>query len=353
MKISVIIPIYNVGHYLRETLDSVVNQTYQDIEIICINDGSTDDSGLIIEEYAAKDSRIKIVNQENKGLFVARQTGINIASSNYIIFLDGDDWLSIDTCEIINNAAQTSEADIIQFGVTIEGGKQKSPIVKGMEEWFNVDIRNIDNASEMMQLCYMERKIPWNIATKAIKTIVAKNAVANQEPFRINQMEDFLTCFYLFAYSKNWISIKNRLYHYRYGTGISTRRTLTIEDFEHNLDFFKGLQSLQRFADSQKLPKVFWSVAYNIMPHFGFEDFLHLAERLEEKDECTLWADKLSEAAGYKNTLHMMAQTLLKALYEKKQLENKSKRKKSKYRRLLWGMGIIIVILIIQLLYLI
>lgn len=95
-KISVIIPVYNVEKYLTECLTSVVNQTFKDIEIICVNDGSTDNSPKILEAFAQKDSRIKIINQENQGLSAARNTGLDVATGEYVSFIDSDDFVRTD-----------------------------------------------------------------------------------------------------------------------------------------------------------------------------------------------------------------------------------------------------------------
>ena len=86
-KVSVIIPVYNVEKYLRECLDSVINQTLKDIEIICVDDGSTDSSGKILDEYAQKDKRIKVIHQENQGLGAAHNVGIDLAKGEYIGFV--------------------------------------------------------------------------------------------------------------------------------------------------------------------------------------------------------------------------------------------------------------------------
>ena len=115
MKISIIIPVYNVAQYLDKALDSVVNQTYKDIEIICVNDGSTDNSLQIIENYAKKDKRIKVINQDNSGLYVVRQNGVKVATGDYITYVDGDDWLDADACDKIVSVAENSNADIIQL----------------------------------------------------------------------------------------------------------------------------------------------------------------------------------------------------------------------------------------------
>ena len=93
MRFSIIIPVYNVESYLRQCLDSVLAQTFGDWEAICVNDGSTDGSAAILEEYAAKDDRFKVITQANAGLSAARNAGIKEAQGEYVLFLDSDDWL--------------------------------------------------------------------------------------------------------------------------------------------------------------------------------------------------------------------------------------------------------------------
>ena len=102
-KVSIIIPVYNTAPYLRECLDSVVNQTLKDIEIIIVDDGSTDGSTEICKEYAAKDCRIKLLIQENQGVVVARNSGISLASAPYVGFVDSDDYIELDMYEELLN----------------------------------------------------------------------------------------------------------------------------------------------------------------------------------------------------------------------------------------------------------
>ncbi len=113
-KISVIIPVYNVEKYLPRCLDSIINQTYTDLEIICVNDCSPDKSSVVTDEYAKKDSRIKIINREkNGGLSAARNSGINAATGDYIYFTDSDDWIDKDYIEKIIGTALKSNSDIV------------------------------------------------------------------------------------------------------------------------------------------------------------------------------------------------------------------------------------------------
>ena len=115
-KISVIIPVYNVEKFLRECLDSVVNQTMRDIEIICVNDGSTDNSLDILKEYAAKDDRIIVINQTNGFVGSARNNGLKIAKGEYIQFVDSDDYLELNACETAYKYALQYDAEVVVFG---------------------------------------------------------------------------------------------------------------------------------------------------------------------------------------------------------------------------------------------
>ncbi len=112
-KVSVIIPVYNVEKYLRQCLDSVVNQTLKDIEIICIDDGSTDNSLNILKEYAAKDSRVKLIIQKNQGVSAARNQGLRAISGEYYLFIDSDDWIDEQMLENMYNKAIDDSVDLV------------------------------------------------------------------------------------------------------------------------------------------------------------------------------------------------------------------------------------------------
>lgn len=113
--VSVIIPVYNVEQYLRQCLDSVVNQTLKDIEIICVNDSSTDNSLSILNEYAARDSRIKVITQPNGGAGAARNNGLSVSTGKYLSFLDSDDFFEPDMLELAYEKAEEDKADFVVF----------------------------------------------------------------------------------------------------------------------------------------------------------------------------------------------------------------------------------------------
>lgn len=133
-KVSVIVPVYNVEKYLKRCLDSLINQTLSDIDIICINDGSKDSSLQILEQYAQKDSRIVIYNQENSGPSVARNTGLEHASGEYIGFVDSDDWVDLDFYEKLYKSAKNNNADIAVADFIREHPNKKPKRLKLKEE---------------------------------------------------------------------------------------------------------------------------------------------------------------------------------------------------------------------------
>ena len=115
VKVSVIIPVYNVEKYLEECLESIIDQSLEDIEIVCVNDGSTDNSLSILESYAELDNRIKIISQENHGLAAARNTGLKNINGDYVYFIDSDDFLELSALEELYNLAKEKSLDFVMF----------------------------------------------------------------------------------------------------------------------------------------------------------------------------------------------------------------------------------------------
>lgn len=125
-KVSIIIPVYNTEEYLKKCIDSLIYQSLEDIEIICVNDGSTDNSQEILENYSKKDARIKVLYQENKKQGAARNKGMEIATGEYIGYVDSDDWVDFDYFEELYNAAKKQDLDIaLATNVRIGNGKTK------------------------------------------------------------------------------------------------------------------------------------------------------------------------------------------------------------------------------------
>ena len=166
--ISVIIPVYNVEKYIKRCLDSVINQTYKNLEIILVDDGTPDSSGAICDEYAEKDERIKVIHKENGGVSTARNAGLDIATGEYITFVDPDDYLSSDIYEKVILEFSENETDIICFSYTAidDEGKNKSYIYDKKE------VVGFDNLLFNMLLVDFNMSI-WNKVYK--RSVISDN----------------------------------------------------------------------------------------------------------------------------------------------------------------------------------
>lgn len=162
VKVSIIVPVYNVDKYLEKCLDSLINQTLKDIEIICVNDGSTDTSQKILEKYSKKDNRITIINQDNAGLSVARNSGIDIAKGEYIGFVDSDDWIDSDFYEKLYNSAKNNDADIVVASIIRYRKCAQKYRVKYTNEKVYTDLQDKISACSIPKICYVWNKLYKN-----------------------------------------------------------------------------------------------------------------------------------------------------------------------------------------------
>ena len=126
MSISIIVPVYNAEQYLPKCLDSILNQTYKYLEVICINDGSYDNSINILNQYKAQDSRMVVIDKSNEGVSATRNCGLKQATGEYFMFVDADDWIEPDTCEKALTVMEDNNADIVMWSYVSERGFSNS-----------------------------------------------------------------------------------------------------------------------------------------------------------------------------------------------------------------------------------
>lgn len=145
-EISIIVPVYNVEPYLRRCIDSIINQSMNDIEIVMVDDGSTDKSGEICDEYMKSDNRIKVIHQENGGLSHARNVGINQAQGKYIMFVDSDDYVEKDFCKIPYNIAEKLDIDFLMF----DNSYSKNGVRNHRKDNYTDGIKTIQESLDIM-----------------------------------------------------------------------------------------------------------------------------------------------------------------------------------------------------------
>ena len=203
--ISVIVPVYNVEQYLRQCLDSIINQTYRNLEIILVDDGSTDSSGIICDEYAQIDDRIKVIHKENGGLSSARNAGLDVCTSggDFIAFVDSDDWLEPDMYEILHNKIIEYKSDIVNCGYYREYKKHREKVAIGEDSvYMGSDV--VEKSYSSPYVCYaVWFKLYRKALFDAVRFPVGKN------------YEDMAIFFYTFEKAEKVLIISECLYHYR------------------------------------------------------------------------------------------------------------------------------------------
>lgn len=205
--ISIIIPVYNTEKYLDNCLNSILAQSYDNWEAICINDGSLDNSLNILKKYAEKDKRIKIINQPNRGLSETRNVGIKKVKGDYIMFLDSDDFWHTETLDILTNVINQNDYDILSFSF------KKVQNKKYNEVKLKSDIKQIKYKIYTAPLVnFIKRKI--KITSIVCNKIYKASLIKDIEFIKINPGEDNIFVFECLAKSKNIAIIKNELYFY-------------------------------------------------------------------------------------------------------------------------------------------
>ena len=203
-KISIIVPVYNVEKFLPRCLDSLINQTLKDIEIVCINDGSTDKSLDILKKYAQKDNRIFILEQENLGLSIARNNGMKIAHGEYIGFTDSDDWVDLDFYEKLYNAAKKSDADIAAGGIKRLRSYKWKYHLKIEKEEFTTDVNKKFIICDVPEKCYVWNKIYKTDKIKELGIEFEPNVYYEDRMFTVQVLNE----------TNSLITVPNTYYNY-------------------------------------------------------------------------------------------------------------------------------------------
>lgn len=215
-KISIIIPVYNVEDYLETCIESVLNQTYKAFEIILIDDGSTDKSGIICDRLAEEYPQdIVAVHQNNLGPLPARMAGINIASGEVLVFLDADDSLRMDALEIISNCDTLYNYDMLLFDT---GDCADYPTIKTMHSLPAGLVYQGETKKSLYQML-ISYQIPNSVGLKAIKRDKIQNTDYFKQFFPVKHGEDLLMSAYSISKCERIVYIDQGIYHYRNRVG--------------------------------------------------------------------------------------------------------------------------------------
>ena len=238
--ISVIVPVYNVEAYVAKCIESIQNQSYQHLEIILVDDGSTDDSGDICDQYAAYDDRIKVIHQENGGISAARNTGIEAANGDYITFVDSDDYIDLNMYEDMLHILKDNDLDILECTAFRD---KDGTIIEGCNDG-SLEIFNRHEALKMaMHDCFI-----------AVWSQMYKRSAIGDVRFPVGRKFEDTAVSYLFIANTNRVGHINRCYYYYRLNPNSI--TQTSFDPKSRWDFVIGYEERLQYAIHHHLPYV-------------------------------------------------------------------------------------------------
>jgi glycosyltransferase involved in cell wall biosynthesis len=220
-KISIIIPIYNAEHSLPKMLNSILKQTFCDFEVLLINDGSTDSSGTICNNYTSEDKRFKVIHKKNAGVSAARQTGLENAQGEYIIHADADDWIEPTMLEELYNKAIKENADVVICDFYTNNGN--------IEKYVKQQPNGLDHISILHGCC-------WN----KLVSRICYNKYSIKFTAGINHCEDLLTWIQLYQYPIKTAYLPKAFYHYIMNDN-SITHNFTRQTYEMRCMFYREL----------------------------------------------------------------------------------------------------------------
>lgn len=266
--VSIIVPVYNVEQYLPQCLDSIVNQTYKNLEIICVNDGSEDSSADILNRYAEQDSRFVIINKENEGVSVARNKALEAVSGEYIMFVDSDDWIDVNTCEIAVGKAVETSADVVMWSYISESKNRSDKKIIFDDEFIFDDTRVKQilrrrfigiSGSELAHPEQADSLCPvWGKMYKS--NIILESNVKFIDLDIIGTYEDGLFNMEVFKYVHKAVYLPVNLYHYRRTNSESQTAKYRPRLFEQLLRLF---DIMHNYITENNLPQEYENALSN------------------------------------------------------------------------------------------
>lgn len=242
-KITIIIPVYNIAIYIRRCLDSVIKQTYRDLEIIAVNDGSTDGSLEILRSYALLDKRVVVIDKKNGGVTSCRKIGVERAKGEYIFFLDGDDWLELDTLERLHEVAKERNADIVVGDIYKSFDDHDVPYEAD-------DFFSLDSKEYIHQLAIGKQY--WCLCMKLLRADIVRRM---HIPDGLSMAEDMTGMLQLAYFARTIAKCDYYGYHYYQRQGASTKTPTVKHAFdallaaEYVTNFLRGQGEYEKYFD--------------------------------------------------------------------------------------------------------
>ena len=291
-RVTIVVPAYNAEEHIIQCLDSVVTQTLDDIEVLLINDGSTDSTGDIFDEYARRYSFVRVVHQENSGIFVTRSVALSLATGEYVGWVDADDWVAPTMFETLYKAAVTNESDLVycNYSYFPKGVRSKT-------KWYK-EYHGVKNVS------YVERNSQfWN-------KLISRELLLREEIHELLPMCFEEAMIFVLLAARNPISIDSELYQYRVG---HSSMSANYRNVAYYCGFIDAAQRLYTIATDRCLDQ-YWCDYFYFRKIYYCLMALIVAANAGERNEFRALKDKMkNEMPRYRKNQHFLK--LLKEIY--------------------------------------
>ena len=248
IQISVIVPAYNVGAYIDECLESLMGQSFKDIEVICVDDCSTDDTSVRIAEWQKRYGQIRLIKESaNSSASKCRKDGIKAAEGRYIMFADADDYLEPDACKIAYKAITDRKTDIVHFGAFIENyaGLAQERIQsnkKAVSPYF-------EQVEDVFKACFIDKHFSHTLWNKIYDARLCKKAIEYIDDGSYPKANDLYLGFFIMYFAGSYSAIGDEIYHYCFGRGMTGRNHMDLKGFERHCKSWKVYEKLASFED--------------------------------------------------------------------------------------------------------
>ncbi|WP_352403065.1 glycosyltransferase [Pyramidobacter sp.] len=308
VKISVIVPVYNDAPHLRRTLDSLIMQTLMDIEIICIDDHSTDESAKILSEYSGRDSRVILIRHSlNSSASQARKDGVLVSQGKYVMFCDGDDELVPEACEKAYDAIEQYQTDVVQFGTCVKNCANMSANRIASNQKSVAPYLGKISGVNLIDACWTEKKFGFQLWNKIYDGDLCRHAFQQIEDGKYPKAQD-LYAFFVFAYyAHSYAGIKDSLYTYNFGLGVTGGDSISFSKYDVLLSERRVYDALVRFLERENAKDQYESVLSSIYDHFLHECVSKWLDQLAQEDKSEGFRH-LVEVWGFGKVLCHLAQ---------------------------------------------
>ncbi len=286
-EFSIVIPVYKGEHCIGRLLEGILNQSFKDFEVVCVDDASPDDSFAVLSRFAQNDARIRVFRQrENGGSSRARRRGVLKTSGRYVLFADQDDEFCEGALCFLHHELKKNASDIVSYDAEVQSvGKVDPEEVRGVQDWVKAFSGSLCG-KEIVDACFINNKYGYSIWNKAYNGSMARMAFSKMEDVLIPLGEDNYAYFVLAYFAKTFRGAPGRyVYRYHYGAGFTGRGTMSIADWARTMSLSFSADLIKTFLDQQQVFELYANTYFAARKHMVEYAFAHFRREISFSDK--------------------------------------------------------------------